>query len=154
MKRARQEKRIAIACMAACTWLAAAAAAAQEPPGAWRCGNTYTDRPCEGGKAVATGDAPGIDQAREAQDDTRRIQAAADRMERDRLRQEHARAQQPGLVHFPRPANPSAPPQAREAGAKRKKEKGEKGRKEPDFFTASGPGSTARKKAPKAGTVE
>jgi hypothetical protein len=146
MRRA-QRGRIAIACIATCTWLATAA---QEPSGAWRCGNTYTDRPCEGGKAIGRGDAPDSDQAREAQDDTRRIQAAADRMERDRLRQERAQARQPGLAHFPNPSNQGVPEEVRETSAKRKK----KGRKEPDFFTASGPGSTARKRAPKAGTGE
>lgn len=133
----------AIVCMALCTWLCAARA--QEPPGAWRCGNSYTDQPCKGGKAVALDEAPSPEQAREAQRDTRRTQAAADRMERDRLRQE--KAVPAPLVHLDRPANAIAtaePPQPTGRAKKRAK----RGRGDPEFFTAAGPGAAKKKKAP------
>ncbi len=136
MKR-KQVTRTAIVCLALCTWIGAVQA--QDASGAWRCGNTYTDQPCTGGRAVALDAAPSADQAREAERNTRRTQAAADRMERDRLRQE--RAAPPPLIHLPRPTNAAAPAEPAHPTARKKK-----GRKEPDFFTAAGPGSKSKKK--------
>jgi hypothetical protein len=136
MKR-KQVTRTAIVCLALCTGFGIAQA--QEASGAWRCGNTYTDQPCTGGRAVALDVAPSADQAREAERNTRRTQAAADRMERDRLRQERA-APSP-LIHLPRPTNAAAPVEPAHPTAKKKK-----ARKEPDFFTAAGPGSKSKKK--------
>ena len=133
-------RRATIACMAFCTWIGAVQA--QEASGAWRCGNTYTDQPCKGGKAVALDEAPHADQAREAERATRRTQAAADRMERDRLRQEKA-APSP-LIHLSKPTQAVSPPEPAHRAAKKKK-----GRKEPDFFTAAGPGASKKKKAEK-----
>jgi hypothetical protein len=135
MKR-KQVTRIAIVCMALCT--AIGAADAQNPAGAWRCGNTYSDQPCTGGKAVALDDAPSADQVRDAERNTQRTQAAADRMERDRLRREKAAAP---LSHIPKPTNAVVPTEAAHPVAKKKK-----GRNAPDFFTAAGPGSSTKKK--------
>lgn len=133
-------RRIAIVCTALCTWIGTVQA--QEASGAWRCGNTYTDQPCTGGKAVALDAAPSADQTREAERNTRRTQAAADRMERDRLRQEKA-APSP-LIHLPKPTQAASPAEPAHPAAKKKK-----GRKEPDFFTAAGPGASKKKKAEK-----
>lgn len=130
-------RRATIACMAFCTWIGAVQA--QEASGAWRCGNTYTDQPCKGGKAVALDEAPHADQAREAERATRRTQAAADRMERDRLRQEKS-APSP-LIHLPKPTQAASPAEPVHSAAKKKK-----GRKEPDFFTAAGPRTSKKKK--------
>lgn len=135
-------RRIATVCMALCTWIGTVQA--QEASGAWRCGNsTYTDQPCKGGKAMALDAAPSVDQAREADRNTRRTQAAADRMERDRLRQEKA-APSP-LIHLPKQTQAVSPVEPAHPAAKKKK-----GRKEPDFFTAAGPGASKKKKAEKA----
>jgi len=133
-------RRIAIVCMALCTGIGTVQA--QEASGAWRCGNTYTDQPCTGGRAVALDAAPSTDQAREAERNTWRTQAAADRMERDRLRQEKA-APSP-LIHLPKPTQAVSPAEPAHPAAKKKK-----GRKEPDFFTAAGPGASKKKKAEK-----
>lgn len=133
-------RRIAIVCTALCTWIGTVQA--QKAAGAWRCGSTYTDQPCKGGKAVALDAAPSADQAREAERNTRRTQAAADRMERDRLRQENA-APAP-LLHLPKPTQAVVPAEHAHPAAKKKK-----GRKEPDFFTAAGPGPSKKKKAEK-----
>ncbi len=130
-------RRTAIVCMALCTGIGIAQA--QDASGAWRCGNTYTDKPCTGGKALALDAAPSADQAREAERSTQRTQAAADRMERDRLRLERA-APSP-LIHLPKPTNTVSPAEPARPTAKKKK-----GRKEPEFFTAAGPGSAAKKK--------
>ena len=136
MKR-KQVTRTAIVCLALCTWIGAVQA--QEASGAWRCGNTYTDQPCTGGRAVALDAAPSADQAREAERNTRRTQAAADRMERDRLRQEKS-APSP-LIHLPKPTQAASPAEPVHSAAKKKK-----GRKEPDFFTAAGPRTSKKKK--------
>ena len=136
MKR-KQVTRTAIVCLALCTWIGAVQA--QEASGAWRCGNTYTDQPCTGGRAVALDEAPHAVQAREAERATRRTQAAADRMERDRLRQEKS-APSP-LIHLPKPTQAASPAEPVHSAAKKKK-----GRKEPDFFTAAGPRTSKKKK--------
>ena len=137
MKR-KQVTRTAIACMALSAWVGIALA--QQAPGAWRCGNSYSDRPCTGGKAVALDAAPSADQTRKAERSTQRVQAAADQMARDRLRLERT-APSP-LVHLPKPANAISTAEPARAAAKKKK-----GRKDPDFFTAAGPGMSKKKKS-------
>ena len=63
---------------------------AQDAAQTWRCGNTYSDRPCEGGKPVKVED-PRSDQDRRAADaGTRNAQTQADHLERTRLSQEKA----------------------------------------------------------------
>jgi hypothetical protein len=65
-----------------------AAFAADGASGTWRCGNTYTDQPCQGGKALNVENPRDTDQKRSADQTTRDAQTAADRMERDRIRLE------------------------------------------------------------------
>ena len=146
MRTGTSRGRIVIACLGACIGLGAAA---QGPSAAWRCGNTYSDRPCEGGRAVAAVDAPSAERMREADSSTRQLQAEAQRMERERLRIEKAQARRSGLVHLPRPTNAVTPPEPAPSKAHKKK-----GRKEPDFFTAAGPGSGTTKKKAKAAKAE
>ncbi|MFM9927189.1 hypothetical protein VLK31_29670 [Variovorax sp. H27-G14] len=63
---------------------------AQHGAQTWRCGNTYADRPCEGGKTVKVDD-PRSEQDRRAADaGARGLQAQADQLERNRLSQEKA----------------------------------------------------------------
>ena len=87
------------------------AAAAQSASGIWRCGNTYTDRPCEAGRALPLDEAPGATRKREADQATREARAEAERMERERLRLEAA--QGPGqatlLIHTSKPPRPKPP---------------------------------------------
>ncbi len=119
---------IAIFSIALCAqWMGAAAANAAET---WRCGNTYTDQPCAGGKAIDADDARNPTQVRAAEAATRREQAAGDRMARERQRQEAIAARQgPALIDArPRITAPA------KATASPKKKKGSK--KEPEFFTA------------------
>jgi len=65
-------------------------ASAQEGSQTWRCGNTYSDRPCEGGKTVKVDDRRSDEDRRAADAGTRGIQTQADRMERNRLSLERA----------------------------------------------------------------
>ena len=138
--RRKRVTRTAIVCLALCTGFGIAQAQ-DAPGGAWRCGSTYTDRPCAGGKALAFDAGPSADQVREAERSTRSTEAAADRMERERLRRERS-APSP-LIHLAKP-NAVSPAEPAHPAAKKKK-----GRKEPDFFTAAGPGTPKKKKAEK-----
>lgn len=101
----------------------------------WRCGNTYTDQPCAGGKPVAVEDARSPNAASENEAQTRRAAAAADRMERDRRRQEQIAARQQPTVFENKPRTASFVQPATAASMGRgKKKKG--ANKEPEFFTA------------------
>ena len=73
--------------LAACGtfWMPAAAQGRSET---YRCGNTYTDRPCEGGKQLALDDARTEADRRAADAATRRAEQRADQLERIRLSQE------------------------------------------------------------------
>jgi hypothetical protein len=66
-------------------WMPAAAQGRSET---YRCGNTYTDRPCEGGKQLAVDDARTEADRRSADAATRRAEQRADQLERIRLSQE------------------------------------------------------------------
>ena len=63
-------------------------AAAQARAEAYRCGNTYTDRPCEGGKPVKVDDSRTEADRRAADAGTHKAEARADQLERIRLSQE------------------------------------------------------------------
>jgi hypothetical protein len=109
----------------------------------WRCGNTYSDQPCEGGKALALDDTRDAAQKRDADRTTREAEAAGQRMERERLQLEKAQASRPTLIDS-RPAAPRPEPAAQAKG------KGKKGKKEAEYFSAHDPVATAKKKAEKA----
>ena len=66
------------------------AGAAAQGANTWRCGNTYSDQPCEGGRTVKVDDRRSDEDRRAADAGTRGIQTQADRMERNRLSLEKA----------------------------------------------------------------
>jgi len=72
----------------------------------WRCGNTYSDIPCAGGATVETPAGPSAEQRRQADQATRRNQAAAARMQRERVRLEAAGARRGALVIGPAARTP------------------------------------------------
>jgi hypothetical protein len=74
--------------MTACA--ASTVAFAQGDARTWRCGNTYSDQPCEGGKPVKVNDGRSDQDRREADAGTRNAQTQADHLERNRLSQEKA----------------------------------------------------------------
>ncbi len=79
---------IALLLIASCAY--STIAPAQGASKTWRCGNTYSDRPCEGGKTVKVDD-PRSDQDRRAADaGARSASTHADQLERSRLSQEKA----------------------------------------------------------------
>lgn len=149
MRVQRLHQPIAIACIAAGGWLHAAA---QPAAGTWRCGNTYTDQPCPGGRALPLDAPPGTERVRDADAQTRQMQAAAVRMEAERLRHERER---PALVHLPGPAARAGTPATSTppAGRRNKAHPTQKASRMPEVFTAAGPGEAKaprKKKAAKA----
>jgi hypothetical protein len=131
-----------IAILAVAAWASWASPAATAGTAAWRCGNTYSDQPCPDGKPLALGDMRDAGQKREADNSTREAQAAGDRLERERLRQEKAQAGRHATLIDSRPSAPKA--KADDATKKKK------GKKEPGYFSAHDPVATAKKKAEKA----
>lgn len=63
-------------------------AAAQGRSETYRCGNTYTDRPCEGGKPVKVDDVRPEADRRASEAATHKAEVRADQLERIRLSQE------------------------------------------------------------------
>ena len=116
------------------------AAAAQGSSGIWRCGNTYTDRPCNTGPALELDDARSAVQKRDADRATRAARAEARRMERDRLRIEAT--QGPGQATLIDNA-----PRARESASEpdRSMKKGEP-RKDPQYLSPQDPSAPRKKK--------
>lgn len=74
-------------------WIALACAVATHsttsiaaPGSIWRCGNSYSDTPCDGGTRLEAQQAqPSAEDRQQRDAGTRRDQAAADRMQRERL---------------------------------------------------------------------
>jgi hypothetical protein len=120
--------------------------AADTSPGTWRCGNTYSDQPCQGGKALDLDDARQTAQKRDADRTTREAQLAADRMERDRLRLESTQGRRHAtLIDNQKPTMASSSSSSNSGSILTKK----KSEKKPQHFGAYDPASLT-KKAPKA----
>ncbi|MDL9999828.1 hypothetical protein QTI24_14505 [Variovorax sp. J22P240] len=111
--------------------------------GTWRCGNTYTDQPCQGGRALDLDDPRNSNQKRDADQTTRDARAAADRLERDRLRLEStsARRQASLIDNQPKPAA-AKPSRQDNYGVDRLK----KGKKDPVYVSGQDPASPPPKK--------
>ena len=132
------------------TLLFAAPFTAQAAPGAWRCGNTYTDHPCEGGEPVAMDDRRNGGQQRDADTAARRAQSAADRMANERLQLERSAARRQAVL-IAKPPEAKAP---KTIGEQKSKVRRKKQHSASDDFTAQGPGTGARKKAAKAASAK
>ncbi|WP_431273926.1 hypothetical protein ACQ858_17680 [Variovorax ureilyticus] len=88
--------------MATCIpWSAVAA----DGGGTWRCGNTYTDQPCKGGRLIDVDDRRDARQKRDADDIVRDAHTAASRMEDDRRRLEATGARNQPVVIDNAPRN-------------------------------------------------
>jgi hypothetical protein len=116
------------------TLLAAVCAQAGAQQQVWRCGNSYSARPCDGGAALAIDERkPDRDAAEAARAAARRDAKLADAMEKDRLAREK---QAPRAVIFRSTRMADDPPAA--AGKSTKKGKG-KGKQANDDFTVMVP---------------
>jgi len=88
-KNGKTVSKTAIAIFSIAIGICSAGAAAQGA-NTWRCGNTYSDQPCEGGRTVKVDDRRSHEDRRAADAGTRSAQTQADRMERNRLSLEKA----------------------------------------------------------------
>ena len=68
------------------------ASAANAPANIWRCGNAYSDQPCEGGKRIDTADPRSAENQRASEAATLRIERKADAMARERIQLENSPA--------------------------------------------------------------
>ncbi|MDM0105049.1 hypothetical protein QTH97_08915 [Variovorax sp. J22R24] len=120
------------------------ALAAEGSSGTWRCGNSYTDRPCEGGRALKFQDARTADQRREADRTTRDARMAADRLERERLHLESVSARRQASFIDNKPQPRMATPTHRDANAVYKMKKRPK---DPVYVSRQDPASPPKKRA-------
>ena len=118
---------IALACVVATHSTSIAA-----PGNIWRCGNSYSDTPCDGGTQLGSQAPPSAEDRRQRDANTRRDQAAADRMQRERVELE-AKPRQAVVIGPPQGEVPSA------SLLKPDKNKNKKSTrpKKPDGFVAS-----------------
>ena len=66
------------------------ASAATASANTWRCGNAYSDQPCEGGRRIDTADPRSAENQRAAEAATQRIERRADAMARERMQLENS----------------------------------------------------------------
>jgi hypothetical protein len=93
MKMRRRETRagkFGIALLLLASWAYCAHASAQGPAKTWRCGSTYSDRPCEGGKSVKVDDPRSNEDRRAAEAGAKSNSAQADKLEHSRVSLEKA----------------------------------------------------------------
>jgi hypothetical protein len=132
--------KIALLCAAA-GWMAPAAA--QNTQSIYRCGDSYSQQPCAGGKLVAASDTRSASQKSQTDQATRRDAKSADTMEKARLKEEA----KPVPVGMPLPKPDAADETVKPAAGVKAKAK------KPEHFTAVAPkkpGDAADKKKKKA----
>ena len=128
----------ALLCIAAAGWSASAAAQS-----IYRCGDSYSQQPCAGGKLVAASDSRSAAQKAQTDEAAKRDAKSAETMEKARLKEEA----KPAPVALPPAKAPDAaqPDKKPVAGGKMKK---------PEQFTAVSPkkpiDTAAKKKKKKA----
>jgi hypothetical protein len=125
-----------------CGWILLALAAGCALPAigqtVYRCGDSYSQQPCPGGKPVAVEDARTAGQRAQTTEAVKRQAAAADQLEQERLRQE---AKPPSLV--------LPPPKIEEPMNQRDRTESTAKAKKPKYFSAVSPkkpGDAAPKK--------
>ncbi|MDM0113888.1 hypothetical protein QTI66_17145 [Variovorax sp. J22R133] len=117
---------------------------AQAGPAIWRCGNTYSEQPCAGGKTISPGAAPSAEQRRQADAATVQNMATGASMERERLKLEAKAQREPILLVHERNTPPAEATPVGRTVVKKKKD-----RPKSEHFTASYSHPT-EKKAKKA----
>ena len=122
----------------------ACALSAMQPAAAqtvYRCGDSYSQKPCAGGALVPTDDARSEAQRAQAREAAQRDGKAADAMQKARLKEEA----RPVQAYIPAPASQSAAEEKKPGAAVKPKK--------PQYFTAAAPrkpGEAAPKKKSKA----
>ena len=141
---------IAIVGAFACAVSGLAAAQTTTGTDTWRCGNTYTDQPCTGGKAVNVDDARSAAEQRAAERQVRDAGRHADALARERRALEARSVNQgPAVIARPEPAFAQPSPRADKVASKPRLDKPKKPRMAGDAFTAhdpSNPPATKKKR--------
>ena len=143
--------RSALLLAGACFHWGALAAESIGAGGAWRCGNTYTDQPCAGGKELDLDDTRNSEQKRVADQSTRDAQIAADRMKSDRLRLEDKHAQQRPILIGDKPKEARKTQTRPDKAASKKPKKGQKDTVYVSAQTARAAEAAPPKKSKKSG---
>jgi hypothetical protein len=125
-------------------------AVAAEGGGIWRCGNTYTDQPCQGGRLIDVDDSRDARQKRDADDAIRDAHTAAHRMEGDRRRLEAAGAGNRPVLIDNAPRNEVARPITAGKDPATRPRKGKKEALYASVPTAGDAAPTKKKKSKKA----
>src|SRR4051794_30909309 len=112
---------LATACALGAVWPAAA-------QNVYRCGDSYSQKPCPGGALVPTDDARSDSQRKQTREAAQRDGKAADAMQKARLKEEA------------KPAQAYIPAAAGEPSAEEKKSAAAVKPKKPQYFTAAAPG--------------
>ena len=127
--------------LAAASWLAPAAG-----QGIYRCGDSYSQQPCPGGKLVPAQDARSASQRAQTSEAAQRDAKSADAMEKARLKEEAKPVQ--AYIPAAKPVLKMAPGEKKPLLAKPSK---------PEYFTATSPRkpgeAPAKKKTPKKSAV-
>jgi len=148
--RHRRHTAAAILLVAAGIHLAAGARPDAPQAGAvWRCGNTYGDQPCTGGRSVDVDDTRSAGQQRAGEAHARDAQRQADAMARERRRLEaQAAGQGPAVIAPP----PKPEPASAQAGWHKPRKPGKASGAAP--FAARDPSAPAGKKRRKKKTED
>ncbi|WP_399682034.1 hypothetical protein [Xenophilus sp.] len=123
------------------------AEAAGQAASIWRCGSTYSDRPCAGGRGIEANDSRSDEERRAGEAQARDAKRQAEAMARERRQFEsRAAGQRPAVFALPERDDDPAP--AKPAWRKPRKPKKSIGA---DDFTARDPSAPAGRKRRKTG---
>ena len=98
---------------------------------AWRCGNAYSDQPCDGGKQIDTADPRSAESQRAAEAATQRIERRADAMARERMQLENSAAGRGSVTIIADPRVAARKERLAQQAAQRKIDREDEARRKP-----------------------
>ena len=107
------------------------ASAAAESANTWRCGNAYSDQPCEGGKRIDIADPRSAENQRAAEAATLRIERRADAMARERMQLENSAAGRGSVTFIADPRVAAHKERIAQQAAQRKIDREDEARRKP-----------------------
>ncbi|MBG9389556.1 hypothetical protein [Caenimonas aquaedulcis] len=116
--------------------------------GVYRCGSSYSQEPCPGGKLVVVDDPRSQAQRTQTSEASKRDAKLGDAMEKARIKEEAKPAQ--ALLPPPKAEEPATAREPQITTIKPLKAKGQAKAKNPEFFTATAPAKPADKTAKKS----
>lgn len=97
----------------------------------WRCGNAYSDQPCEGGKRIDTADPRSAENQRASEAATQRIERRADAMARERMQLENSAAGRGSFAVIADPRVAARKERLAQQAAQRKLDREDEARRKP-----------------------